>query len=115
MSNLRTLALPIALAVVAISATNSFAQEANPKADPAVEAKIQKIEDSILPAILVKGRPTQGTTLTARMAALHVPGISVALIHNGKIEWAKGFGVIKIGGPPLRKIRCFKQVLSASP
>ena len=33
------------------------------------------------------------------MAALHVPGVSIAVIHDGKIEWARGFGVTRIGGP----------------
>ena len=33
------------------------------------------------------------------MAAVHVPGVSVAVIHHGVIEWAQGFGVMKMGGP----------------
>ncbi len=33
------------------------------------------------------------------MAQYHVPGVSIAVIHNGKIEWAQGFGVAKVGGP----------------
>jgi CubicO group peptidase (beta-lactamase class C family) len=32
------------------------------------------------------------------MADLHVPGISIAVVHNGKIEWAKGYGLRQIGG-----------------
>ncbi|OOG38657.1 hypothetical protein B0E51_14070 [Rhodanobacter sp. C05] len=35
------------------------------------------------------------------MRALHVPGISVAVIHKGTLEWAKGFGVERIGGEPV--------------
>ncbi len=35
------------------------------------------------------------------MATLHVPGVSIAVTHNGKIEWARGFGVTKIGGSPV--------------
>jgi len=33
------------------------------------------------------------------MAALHIPGVSIAVIHEGKLEWARGFGVTQIGGP----------------
>jgi CubicO group peptidase (beta-lactamase class C family) len=35
------------------------------------------------------------------MAAAHVPGVSIAVIHNGVIEWARGFGVARLGGPPV--------------
>ena len=31
------------------------------------------------------------------MAELHVPGVSVAVLHGGKLDWARGFGV-KAGG-----------------
>jgi CubicO group peptidase (beta-lactamase class C family) len=32
------------------------------------------------------------------MAADRVPGVSIAVIHNGEIEWARGFGVVQLGG-----------------
>lgn len=35
------------------------------------------------------------------MAAYHVPGVSIAVIHDGAIEWAQGFGVLKAGGGPV--------------
>jgi CubicO group peptidase (beta-lactamase class C family) len=35
------------------------------------------------------------------MAADRVPGVSVAVIHNGAIEWAQGFGVVQSGGAPV--------------
>ena len=39
--------------------------------------------------------------LAERMAALHVNGVSIAVIHNGAIEWAQGFGVQQVGGKPV--------------
>jgi CubicO group peptidase (beta-lactamase class C family) len=39
--------------------------------------------------------------LEDRMAANHVPGVSIAVIHNGAIEWAQGFGVAQLGGGPV--------------
>lgn len=41
----------------------------------------------------------QKHSLTDRMAALHVPGVSIAVIHHGSIDWAQGFGVVSLGGP----------------
>jgi len=35
------------------------------------------------------------------MRRLHVPAVSIAMIHNGKIEWAKGYGIQAEGGPPV--------------
>ena len=35
------------------------------------------------------------------MGELHVPGVSIAVVHNGVIEWAQGFGVQRLGGPPV--------------
>src|SRR5215468_7806847 len=39
--------------------------------------------------------------LADRMAAYHVPGLSIAVIHQGAIEWAQGFGVVQAGGTPV--------------
>src|SRR5882757_2284966 len=36
-----------------------------------------------------------------RMAHYHVPGLSLACIHNGTLEWAQTFGVARIGGEPV--------------
>jgi CubicO group peptidase (beta-lactamase class C family) len=35
------------------------------------------------------------------MTADRVPGISIAVIHNGEIEWAQGFGVAQLDGAPV--------------
>ena len=65
----------------------------------ATEEHIRRVENELLPPVLVRGEPIQSTRLVDRMAALHVPGVSVAVIHEGKLEWARGFGVTRIGGP----------------
>ena len=52
------------------------------------EQRIRHIQDAILPAVFTKGKPPVTTKLADRMAALHVPGVSIAVIHDGKIECA---------------------------
>lgn len=42
------------------------------------------------------------------MAELHIPGVSIAVVHNGTIEWAKGFGVRQIGGDPVNPDTLFQ-------
>lgn len=62
---------------------------------------IRHIESDILPPVLVKGEARPHTSLSERMRALHVPGVSIAFVHIGRIEWARGFGVVRVGGPPV--------------
>ena len=38
------------------------------------------------------------TTLIERMEYYHVPGVSIAVINNYEIEWAKGYGVLNAEG-----------------
>jgi CubicO group peptidase (beta-lactamase class C family) len=70
-------------------------------ADPGVEQRIRQVESGLLPPVLFKGEAPSNSTLSDRMQALHIPGVSVAVIHRGKIEWARGFGVTQKGGPPV--------------
>jgi len=64
-----------------------------------VDARIQHIENSIVPGTMVRGEPVQTKMLIVLMKEMRVPGVSIAVIHNGQIEWARGFGVTSIGGP----------------
>ena len=65
---------------------------------PTPEARAAKVEQGLLPGIVIAGRPLPVKTLAARMAELKTPGVSVAVINGGKIEWARGYGVLETGG-----------------
>ncbi|RIV71560.1 serine hydrolase domain-containing protein [Flagellimonas aequoris] len=54
---------------------------------------IQAIENGLLPPILVKGDSVKGLNLMDRMQHHNVPGVSIALVENGKLKWAKGYGI----------------------
>jgi len=59
-------------------------------AAPGLEARIQRVEDGL--GVLDEDSQTlldEWATLTARMAHYHVPGVSIAVIDNFKIDWAK--------------------------
>jgi CubicO group peptidase (beta-lactamase class C family) len=58
-----------------------------------------KAVESCLP--LSKSKPQTCVTLSERMAQLHVHGVSIAVVHQGRMEWAKGYGVRQIGGDPV--------------
>jgi CubicO group peptidase (beta-lactamase class C family) len=61
------------------------------------EAKIERVLSGLRPPIAIKGQPPVRWTLAERMADGHVPGLSVAVIDDGKIAWARGFGVREAG------------------
>jgi CubicO group peptidase (beta-lactamase class C family) len=80
-----------------------------------VEQRIRHIQDALLPAVLIKGEPPVSTKLADRMAASHVPGVSIAVIHNGEIEWARGFGVTRVGGPAVTPNTLFQAASISKP
>ena len=41
------------------------------------------------------------STIAERMQALHVPGVSIAVLDGGKLDWVRGYGVVSAGGKPV--------------
>jgi CubicO group peptidase (beta-lactamase class C family) len=62
---------------------------------------IHKIETCLPPPVVVKGEPPACTPLLTRMQQLHIPGVSIAVVHNGVIEWARGYGTATPAGAPV--------------
>ena len=56
------------------------------------------MENGLIPSVRIKGKPLTGMTLAARMRKYHVQGVSVAVINDGGIEWARGYGVADAAG-----------------
>ncbi|MGH9640993.1 MAG: serine hydrolase domain-containing protein, partial [Terriglobales bacterium] len=80
-----------------------------------VEERIRSITTEIPPAIILEGEPRKPVTLADRMGALHVPGVSIAVIHHGTLEWARGFGVVKLGGAPVTPETLFQAASISKP
>ena len=58
--------------------------------------RIARVESGLLTAAVAKGQPAM--TIADRMKHYRVPGASVAVINNGVVEWARGYGVTDAGG-----------------
>lgn len=56
------------------------------------------VEANLMPSFRPTGKRTP-TALHDRMSALSVPGVSIAVIHEGRIDWAAGYGVRRTGEP----------------
>jgi CubicO group peptidase (beta-lactamase class C family) len=84
-------------------------------ADRTIEEHITRIRADIPPALIIEGALVTKTSLSERMAALHVPGVSIAVIHSGALEWARGFGVMKAGGAPVTADTLFQAASISKP
>jgi len=80
----------------------------------ALEQRIQRIRDHIISPVLGKGAG-DGPSLESQMAALHVTGVSIAVIEDGAIAWARGFGVTRIGGPAVTTDTLFQAASISKP
>ena len=85
------------------------------RSQAAVEERIARIQNGIVPPVLVTGETPQKLTLADLMKQLHVPGVSIAVIHDGQIDWARGFGVTGIGGAPVNAETLFQAASISKP
>ena len=67
---------------------SSYAQN---KSDT-IETEIHAIENGLIKSIQIKGDTVQEFNILDRMDFYKVPGVSIAIVENGKIKWAKGYG-----------------------
>src|SRR5688572_3441374 len=90
-SNMKTLAMSGTFFAVALNALASSLP------DDSVERRVQRIINDLRPATHLRNEFGPKTSLRERMAHFHTPGVSIALVNNYKIEWARGFGVKEWG------------------
>ncbi len=92
----------LAFVAVFIAAACCCAQEKT--AD--IEERIHRVENGLveLKAFSVseifragQGEPTERKTLSERMANYNIPGVSIAVIDDYRIEWAKAYGIKRMG------------------
>ena len=74
------------LLIVYLSPIVSFGQNQS-----SVDTQIKHVEAGLLPAVLIKDEP--GWTIEERLKFYRIPGLSVAVIKDFKILWARAYGV----------------------
>jgi CubicO group peptidase (beta-lactamase class C family) len=77
----------IAAAVVCALAAPPLLRAATP-----TEERIARVENGLQKPNRLKGSPAEPMKLAERMEHYKVPGVSVAVIHAGGVEWARGYG-----------------------
>ncbi len=68
-------------------ASNCLAQ-----VDKEILSEINFIENGLIKNIQIKGDSVHRFNIQERMDHYKVPGVSIAVVENGKIRWAKGYG-----------------------
>ncbi len=77
--------------------------------DIEIEDRIDRVINGLLPETEIKERFGDKVTLADRMKYYHSPGVSIAVINDYQIEWARGFGVKEIGkSQPVTKETIFQ-------
>ncbi len=71
----------------------------NPSEPPNAETelRIRRVEHGLVPPVLIKGDATW--SIEERMKYYKVPGVSIAVINNYKIEWARSYGIKDVQTP----------------
>ncbi|MEW6742359.1 MAG: serine hydrolase [Planctomycetota bacterium] len=70
-----------------------------PAQEAAVAERRVRLEEELLPPLIVKGELPPTSRLADRMQHHGVPGVSIAVIDGFEIEWACGYGVLEVGKP----------------
>ena len=86
------------IAVLGCSETRSQTLEVSGKIETATVKEGINFTNNLRPRYVV-GAPMPRYTLSARMKHYGVPGVSVAVIKDGRIIDAKGYGVLQAGKP----------------
>lgn len=108
---MRKLIVPI---TILLTITSCSSQKENFQ----IEQRIQRIENGLVemssPSLAEQFnadriKTANKVTLSERMAHYNVPGVSIAVINDYKVEWTKGYGVVKSGSDkPVTTETCFE-------
>src|SRR6185436_12617799 len=65
---------------------------------PDLTRRIERVENGLLPPTVLKGEPPVPMRIADRMHFYKTPAVSIAVINDGRSEWARGYGVLETGG-----------------
>lgn len=76
------------IAALTLTTLKSFSQ--SPTYSKEVQQRIQLVEKSLAGQVMIEGTPNW--TIEERMAFHKIPGVTIGVISNYKLEWVKGYG-----------------------
>jgi CubicO group peptidase (beta-lactamase class C family) len=84
--------LSFALSLSFLLALASVPAQTRASSGTAADPRIDRVENGLLPPVLVKGQ--KAWNILDRMKFYNIPGVSVAVFFDSKVQWAKGYGVM---------------------
>jgi len=103
------------LAVLVCCAVEFAAAQKKASQAPEVEQHIQRVTSGLVDPVVIVGDQHAEHGLEDRMKELNVPGVSIAVVHDGKIQWARGFGLRSMGGQPIDEATLFQAASISKP
>jgi CubicO group peptidase (beta-lactamase class C family) len=70
-----------------------LASIARPVCGQGEEARIARVENGLLPRAVPHGQVAHPASIAERMKYHGIPGMSIAVIEDGRLAWARGYGV----------------------
>lgn len=61
-----------------------------------LDERISRIENGLQPNLQIQGNSIPNYNIEERLKELGIPGVSIAVINEGQIEWARGYGMADI-------------------
>ena len=86
----------LAFLVLNLAGTEGASAAGGPPKFASADARIKWIERN-LASPLERKHGKKPHSITEQLKRYQVPGVSVAVIYDGKIDWAKGYGVREVG------------------
>ena len=83
----------IVAGILLLSSCNNKSGETHPQISK--NDRIAAVEVGLLPSLVLEGDSIKKFSLQQAMQDNKVPGVSIAVIENGNIDWAKGYGIAK--------------------
>ncbi len=88
----------ILLLIICLSLPVSSYTRASPiQRTEEIELRIERIVNGLLPKTAFQNQYDDKASLVERMAYYKTPGVSIAVVNEYRIEWARGFGVCEWG------------------
>src|SRR5438552_9232078 len=80
------------IALLFIGSSYTIVAQDNPKYSKEIEDKIKQVENNLSGWLHIQDSVNEWN-LQQRMEFYHIRGLSIAVVHNYAIEWARGYGV----------------------
>ncbi len=79
-----------------------------------VDERIAQVESALLPRLVITNEPDATESLDVRMARYGVPAVSIAVIVDGEVEWARAYGMADVESARLATTETLFQAASIS-